>query len=1081
MSEMTSGCPSEEILGAFLDGQLAGVEREAVVAHLATCDRCIGGAEFVTRTKEGRQPANVVAIASSRRARAWMSIAAAVALVVFGAAFVEQWRSRHQPGIETLIAAAPADYRTVEPRLAGFPWHALQRLRDEQPAQDPETLRLGGAAGDVLVRAQRDRSAEALHAAGVADLLLQRSSDAIERLRTAAESEKTAAAWSDLAAAYYSSAVRDGRTSDLPRALAAADRAIAIDAAFSEARFNRALILERMGLRSEAAAAWRDYLARDPGSPWAAEARAHADALPPATTTSTRSRMERLERIAAAGNAAAVDTMVRADAGDARNWFETDVLVRWGDAATRGDASAAMLLAAARQVGASLQRASGESMLADAVAVIDAADASRRLTLARAFGAYGRGLQLYRERHLEEATEAAFEAARGFDEAKSPMADAARFFAARTLFDENRVGDAARLLSKIAPRPHHDAMRAQVALRLARCHEYGGRWEEAERGFAEAARVFTALHETGNAAFAEANLGDTLDELGAFDEAWKHRIAALTRHEDRLRIVATLAAAVRSELKAEEVDAAHSLLAIEIHETAALGEASLQADALRRRALIDSRLGDDAAAAESLARCRALIARTPPSGLRERLSVETTLAEAATIQRRDPQRAIALLTSSMPFLTRADHRIFLPDALLERGRAERAAGHDAEALAAFRTGLDEIEAQRRTAPSGSAIFDAATPLVEETVALQLARGDAAGAFDTMERTHARALLDGSNAPPATAREVAAALPPGTMLVAYALVPDGVAAICVTRNGAESAQQKIARAELAEDARRLRSAVAARADVEVVKRRAAALDALLLARLPRIDSAASLVVIPDRLLYAVPWAALFDPSRGTFAVEDHAITLAPSAALYLARRTVASPAGGRVLIVKGAARGLDAHADEAAGYAGEVTLAGAEATPARFFALAADAKVVHFAGHARPGAEPALLLADGGELPAAEIARGHFAPSSLVVLAACGTAAGDGNGFDGPRGLAQAFLTAGAGAVVGTLWPVDDAEAAELFAEFHRRLHAGEEAASALRHAQLTLLRGGNARSRQPAAWAAAELFGGDWRIGGNHG
>jgi hypothetical protein len=81
--------------------------------------------------------------------------------------------------------------------------------------------------------------------------------------------------------------VRDGRTSELPRALTAADCAIALDGALSEARFNRALILERMGLRGEAADAWRDHLARDPSSPWAEEARRHADALPAAPPTST--------------------------------------------------------------------------------------------------------------------------------------------------------------------------------------------------------------------------------------------------------------------------------------------------------------------------------------------------------------------------------------------------------------------------------------------------------------------------------------------------------------------------------------------------------------------------------------------------------------------------------------------------------------------------------------------------------------------------------------------------------------------------------------------------------------------------
>jgi CHAT domain-containing protein len=186
----------------------------------------------------------------------------------------------------------------------------------------------------------------------------------------------------------------------------------------------------------------------------------------------------------------------------------------------------------------------------------------------------------------------------------------------------------------------------------------------------------------------------------------------------------------------------------------------------------------------------------------------------------------------------------------------------------------------------------------------------------------------------------------------------------------------------------------------------------------------------------------------------------------------------VLVVTGSSRELDHLAEEASGYSGRHTLSGSDATAARFLSLAAESDVIHFAGHARLGADPALLLNATDELRAVEIARVRLPRPRLVVLAACGTAAGTGDGFDGPRGLAGAFLTAGAGAVVGTLWPVDDAEAAALFTEFHRRMRNGEDAAAALRQAALLLLRGSNIRGRHPAAWAAAELFGGNVTIAG---
>src|SRR4029078_1947613 len=114
--------------------------------------------------------------------------------------------------------------------------------RDPEPSKsDPDRLRLQGAAGDVLDRSHRAASRETTHAAGIALLLIDDPGQAIARLRAIAGND--AKVWSDLAAAYYASA----RPSLYPQALAAADRALAIDAKLPEALFNRALVLERMG------------------------------------------------------------------------------------------------------------------------------------------------------------------------------------------------------------------------------------------------------------------------------------------------------------------------------------------------------------------------------------------------------------------------------------------------------------------------------------------------------------------------------------------------------------------------------------------------------------------------------------------------------------------------------------------------------------------------------------------------------------------------------------------------------------------------------------------------------------------
>jgi CHAT domain-containing protein len=1075
-------CPDEETLGAFLDARLEGAERLAVVAHLGTCDRCIAGSEFVARMRNAEPVVDVIPIHPWRRQ--WL-IAAAIGVVVAGTAFVV-WRgvNRRETGIPALIAAAPVRYRTVEPRLAGFRWAAVQRLREEtSTTTDPETLRLGGAAADVLLRAQRDASAEAGHAAGVAELLLQKPGEAAERLRDAATKEPKAETWSDLAAAYYTDAVREGHAAELPRALAAADRALAMSSDLSEARFNRALILERMGLRAEAAAAWREYLQLDGSSDWAAEARRHLETLQSGPATSPQARLDRLEHAAAMHDQATVDTLVRSGPQDARAWTETDVLGRWGEAMLSGDtAAASRLLEIASVTGAALQRFSGESLLAESTAVIASADDRRRILLARAHSAFRRGRLAFRDHH-DEASAILLGAAHDFDEAKSPMGDMARLFAASVYFDSNRIDDAAALLAGITV-TRHDALQAQVALRLADCRMYQGRWEDAVHGFRDAAVRFERLHESSNAASAEAGLGDAYDELGARDEAWTQRATAFRNHgrdaASALRLIATIAAAARSELRAEQWEEARSLLGVEADVAISLGDPIRIADVWSRRAFVDAHLGDDEAAREDVARCRAFLGRANASGIRDRIIAEAKIAEAAAIRGHDAPRAIALLTSTIDFLSAAGERMALPDALLERGRALRDAARPAEALSDFGAALGEVDAQRQVAPAGAAMFDAVAPLVEETIALQLARNDAPAAFATAERAHAQALGESATTP-ATPGQIAAALAPGEMLIAYALVPDGISAIGVTRDGIQIVQQRVDRRQLADSVRALRASITARDDLPAVEARSSKLDHLLFAPIAGARTASSLVIVPDRFLQAVPWAALYDEEHRAFAVEAHAVTVAPSASLWLrnraARQQIEHP---RLLLVTAASRihvdPLDHISTErneiAASYGERVELDAGDATPQRFLSAAADADVVHFAGHARAGAEPALLLGESGKLRAGDIARAHFARPRLVVLSACGTAAGDGDGFEAAHGLVQAFLTAGVPTVVGTLWPVDDAEAAALFIAFHQRLRAGDDAPAALREAQLSLLNGSNHRSRHPAAWAAAELFGG---------
>jgi CHAT domain-containing protein len=91
-----------------------------------------------------------------------------------------------------------------------------------------------------------------------------------------------------------------------------------------------------------------------------------------------------------------------------------------------------------------------------------------------------------------------------------------------------------------------------------------------------------------------------------------------------------------------------------------------------------------------------------------------------------------------------------------------------------------------------------------------------------------------------------------------------------------------------------------------------------------------------------------------------------------------------------------------------------------------------------------------------------------VLSACQTGLGHRHP-DSLIGLANAFLIAGAQAVVATLWKIPDDATRTLMEDFYQGLTDGLSAAAALRHAQRQALE--SPERADPFCWAAPVLTG----------
>jgi CHAT domain-containing protein/TolA-binding protein len=1080
MTGESNRCPDPEVLAAFVAGNLSGMELEMMAEHLRTCEDCqtiVGDTAFVARQDDA-----VVSAARPSWSPWWLAAAAAALLGLF---FLSYWYARVRRGdhdIHTLVAAAPRNGRYLEPRLSGgFPWAPLRPARrTAKEPLDAGQMKLVGAAGTVLERTAGDRSVAGQHAAALAHLVAGRPGEAAALLAPLAGQTSDARIWADLAAARFVAATQTNDSPQLAQALAAADAALRINPKLPEALFDRALILERLGLRQQAIAAWQQYLSVDSGSAWTEEVRQHLRAL---STQSSFDRELRRDYVRLGVDQAAARALAARYPQEARVWGETEILARWAEAWQSHDRAADSHLSVARAFGDELAERSGDRMLQSTVAAIDAADDSRKRALAEAHIRFRTAQKTYRSGRPADAEPLFAEAAAQFEAGGSPLAPVARYFAANTAFDQGRINEAKSRLETLlaAAPPQLPAHRAQVEWELGLVNAGLGRWGEAMRLLRASIATFEGIGEIHNATAVREILAEVYDQIGEPTAAWHHRIIALRElgrtPSRRLRVaVESIAtAAVRNR----DWAVALSFLGVEL-EVIQKGDTMALIDTLLLRARVQQQLGRTREGARDLARATEAVSRLRDSGLHSHAEAECLAVEAYLAE---PANAVALLSRAIEFHRKKGRRIFLPEMLLERGRAMEAVGNGAAAAADFDQAIAELEAQRTSIDPGDerwGVFTGAGDLFDNAIGLAVARGDTRGALAYSERSRANALLDRVSAELSPIPEISK----DTVIVEYVALPAHLV-IFVVEHGRRLrvVQQDVKRSTLAVWIEQL--AESAAIDDRATFRRVAA---LLYARLvapvaDSVDVARLVVFVPDDMLSAIPFSALVD-GRGRYLIERQAVVIAPSLAVYerlASRARQASPAP-RALVIAGPSsragdlRDLSAATREAEAVASaypNAVMMGPNDGGRRdaLTTRTSGVNIIHFVGHAREpesNADAALVTssADDDVLDVRSIASMRLSGVDVVVLAACSTA----RGHPGSRNIsvAHAFVAAGVPSVVATLWPIADDPAAEFFPRLHRRLAERVPAAEALRSIQLEWI---YQRNAPPVLWAAIETIG----------
>src|SRR5688572_24059713 len=339
-----TGCPHPEVLAAYVDRGLSLSERGSVDAHLASCPQCLALVAGVARTVEElsalRPVAAIAAEATplvTRRSLVGALAAAAAVIAVVAMSVLMRPEPGRDSGLVSLVDSV-GEQRSVLGRLTGgFP-HAPLRAPSAggQDGRAAGTDRVQLTAGRIRESFGDRETPSQMHAIGVSQLLAGRYDDAAQSLLAASREQPANARYlSDVAAVQLERARLGLRPDDLPRALAAADRARRLDPSLKEAWFNRALAASALSLTVDARAAWTDYLQRDGASPWATEARSRLAELEKPTAAAAWTAME--GRLKQPIDAMTADEAVRTQTTEARNFIERRLLVEWANAVIAGE------------------------------------------------------------------------------------------------------------------------------------------------------------------------------------------------------------------------------------------------------------------------------------------------------------------------------------------------------------------------------------------------------------------------------------------------------------------------------------------------------------------------------------------------------------------------------------------------------------------------------------------------------------------------------------------------------------------------------------------------------------------------
>jgi len=1142
----------DELIDDYLGGRLNREERGNFENHFLLSPDNREKLEFAhtfknhldeqKRAAQKPEEKNVFFYWLRRWLRAPVTQTALVVLLTCGIGLFGIWYFlSRQPELGSGVSALQQAYaktRPFESRIIDLDYSPLSQTRGSGENQ-PDALLRRQAEMKLVDAAAKNRNAESLYWLGKFYLLEKNIDKAIEYFEEAAKLNPTNARLNgDLGAALLEKGKRaatekDGATSSelLDKSLKHLEEAIRLNSALPEPRFNRALSLEAMRLLEQAKQAWREYLEWDSNSKWAEEARQHLqklEAQKPQNLSSAELEKSFLLAFRSENETEAARLISQNREIITEKYLPQKLAMSQVEAAGRGE-----YLQALTYAGELEKKTIGDAFALDLanfykkvsprdLEALKPAQASMRngfkLLIA---GEYAEAfLELNRARQIFIQTGDIWEA------------KLSEFLIVYSFIFDGKIKNALQLAEEIADfcrQRNYKWLLGNVLYWLAGMQRAAGAREKAKINYKNCLEVAEEIKDSLINQKILAELSRQSDFVGQHKKALEYlqrAFESINTSEISLRQKwINYSEGVEILANARLLNAAKAVSMENLHLAKELNDPLFIVNSQLDSGILNSRVGDFAAARKWFAET-IKTAETLSDNSERKLLLTKSLLELGHLERKlnDFSKAAQFYEQALAHVESAKMPFYLYEIQKSRLLAYLSLNNEAEIEKLIPQTLELAEKYREQIvqeQERNSFFNNEQSVYDIAVAHELRHERRERAYNYLEASNSRSLLDwlqkgatvkedrknieiifNENAKPLDFNEIRARMPERVQILQYAVLEDKVAIWLISKNNTEFVSTEIEAGKLSQKVQTYVQLLAAnndakQAEADILGRE---LYNLLISPIAsRLDPALDICLIPHKILFHLPFAALTAPGGKPF-LADFNFFYAPSANIFLlctdnAERKSAS--GDETLLSIGNPLfdrrefddleylpSAEDEAREIAGlYPGAQPLIGTDATKAAFQKSLLDSEIIHFAGHyiVRHGAplSSSMLLAQSGSrteestLTNAELIRQKLPRVKLVVLSACQTGVEQYYNGEGLIGLSRTFLAAGAPLVVASQWKVDSDATAELMKKFHfYRRREKLSATAALRRAQLEMYNTPDGRFRKPYFWAAFAAFGG---------